>query len=179
MGNFAFLNCKLDRKYLFAYILAFLCSVMCGIVLCKTTNCNIFLQNVVDEYIYNVFNFLNSAFIFSHICAGLIYFYLIFLISRFTKFKYLTLICVFIRGIFFGLYCCILCSTSFSGVIVCVFVYLPTNFISFALGWLVASVAVTRDLAYALAYPAGFAAADLVIFLIFLNIIFRLAISIV
>lgn len=179
MGNFSFLNLKLDKKYLFVYILAFLCSIICGIVLCKTTNCNIYLQNVVSDYIYNSFNYRNSAFIFSHLCASLIYFFLIFFISRVNNLKYLSLICVFVRGVFFGLYCCILCSTSFSGVVVCVFVYIPTNLISFALGFLIASLATVPDISYSFLYPAALALLDLLVFIIFLNIIFRLAISIV
>ena len=180
MRNFSFCGYKWDKKFFFAFLVAVVCSIICGIVLYKPVISNIYLRNLVYDYVYNVFNFKNSALIFPHLLVGLIYLYAAFLLAYFTKFKYLTLIFVFLRGLFFGIYIAIIMSAnSFGGVVVGLIVYIPSSLVSFALCYLVVEFCKLCDGNIAFILPAAAAVLDTLIFIILLNLVFRAVIAIV
>lgn len=134
MRNLSFCGDKWDKKYALAFIITLICSIICGIVLCKCVNHNAYLRNLASDYVYNVFNFKNSNIVLPHLLGDLLYLYIFFLISYFTKFKYINLIFVFLRGIFFGIYTALIITVcAFSGVIAVIFVFIPATLISFAL----------------------------------------------
>ena len=127
MRNLSFNECKCDLRYLIAVIITFICAIICGIVLYKVASINIYFKNFAEDYVYYVFNFKNSKLIFSHILSELIYIYLFFIIGYFTRFKYLTLILVFIRGLYFTVYVAILFElVTFGGITVAILVFIPT-----------------------------------------------------
>ncbi len=101
MRNLSFCGVKWDKKYALAFIIALICSFICGIVLCNFINYSTSLLNLADDYVYYVFNFKNGNIIFPHLLGDMLYFYIFFLISYFTKFKYLNLIFVFFKGALF------------------------------------------------------------------------------
>ena len=180
MRNFSLCGYKWDKKYFFAFLIAVICSIICGIVLYKPVISNIYLRNLVIDYVYNIFNFKNSALIFPHFLVGLIYLYTLFLIAYFTKFKYCTLVLVFLKGVFFGIYIAIIMSANaFSGVVVGIIVYIPSSIISFVLCYLIVEFCRVCDNKFAPFLPAAAAVVDTVIFVILLNLVFRAVIAIV
>lgn len=180
MRNFSLSSYKWDKKYFFAYLIAVTCSIICGIVLYKPVISNIYLRDLVYDYVYNIFNFNNAALIFPHFLVNLIYFYTVFLIAYFTKFKYATLIFAFFKGVFFGIYITIIMSANaFSGIIVGIIVYIPSTIISFVLCYLVIEFCKNFDIKFALILPALVAVVDTIFFVILLNIVFRAIIAIV
>ena len=180
MRNFSICGYKWDKKYFFAFIIAVICSIICGIVLYKPVISNIYLRNLVFDYIYNVFNFKNASLIFPHLLVGLIYLYVVFFIAYFSKLKYLTLIFVFIKGLFFGTYIAIIMSAySFGGIVVGLIVYIPSTLISFALCYFIVEFCKVIDNKYVFIMPAAAAVVDTIIFAILLNVVFRAVIAIV
>ena len=180
MRNLNLCGYKWDKKYFFAFLIAVICSIICGIVLYKPVISNIYLRNLVYDYVYNVFNFKNSALIFPHLLVGLVYLYAVFLIAYFTKLKYLTLILVFLRGIFFGIYIAIIMSANaFGGIVVGLIVYIPSSLISFAFCYLIVEFSKICDNNIAFILPAVAAVLDTIIFAILLNLVFRAVIAIV
>lgn len=180
MRNLSLCGYKWDKKYFFAFLIALVCSIICGIVLYKPVISNIYLRNLVCDYIYNVFNFKNSALIFPHILGCLVYFFAVFLIACFTKFKYLTLIFVFLKGLFFGVYVAIIMTVnSFGGIIVGVIVYIPVSLVGFAFCYLLAEFCGCCDKKYAPALPVIATLCDTLIMIILVNLIFRVVIIIV
>ena len=180
MRNFSICGYKWDKKYFFAFLIAVICSIICGIVLYKPVISNIYLRNLVCDYVYNIFNFKNSALIFPRLLVGLIYFYAVFILAYFTKFKYLTLIFVFLKGVFFGVYISIIMSANaFGGIVVGLIVYIPSSLISFALCYLIVEFFKTFDSKYTFFLPAAAAVLDTVIFVILINLVFRAVIAIV
>lgn len=180
MRNFSFVSKKWDKKYLIAFLIALICSIICGIVLYKTVISNIYFRNLVSDYVYNVFSFKNSALIFPHLLISLVYLYVVFLIAYFTKFKYVTLIFVFLKGIFFGIYISIIMSVnSFGGIVVGIVVYIPSSLIVLIFSYLIAEFCKKIDNKYAVFMPAAATAIDTLIFAILINILFRAVIAIV
>ena len=180
MRNFSFAGNKWDKKYLLAFLLALICSIICGIVLYKPVISNIYMRNLVSDYVYNVFNFKNSSLIFPHLLISLVYLYVVFLIAYLTKLKYATLIFVFLKGIFFGVYISIIMSVySFGGIVVGIVVYIPSSLIVFILSYLIAEFCRKLDNKYAVFAPAAATAIDTLIFVILINILFRAVIAIV
>lgn len=180
MGNLFLRINKCDKKYLLAALITFICAFICGIVLCIFVNINIYFKNFADDYIFYVFNFKNGSLIFSHFFTELIYFYLFFLIAYFTKFKYLTLIFLFIRSIFFALYTSILFGlSSFGGVIVAIFVFIPTTFISLCLCCIIAETCRCINRKYVFIMPLVLSVIVTLFMLLSVNVIFRVVIIIV
>lgn len=180
MRNFSLCGYKWDKKYFFAFLIAIICSIICGIVLYKPVISNIYLRNLVYDYIYNVFNFKNTALIFPHLLVSLIYLYVVFLLAYFTKFKYFTLVFVFLRGVFFGIYIAILMSAnSFSGIVVGIIVYIPSSLISFVLCYILVEFCKLFSSKVPYLIPAVAAVLDTLIFVILLNLVFRAVIAIV
>ena len=180
MRNLHYNAIKWDKKYLFGFFIALICSIICGIVLYKPVTANEYFRNFALDYVYNVFNFENGPLILTHLLSDLIYLYIFFFICYFTKFKYLTLILVFLRGLFFGVYMVILIGVNaFGGVIVAVFVFVPSTIISVALCLFVAMSCRKFNKKYVLFLPALLAILDLLIYLLLINLVFRIIIIIV
>lgn len=180
MRNLSFKGCKCDLRYLIAVIITFLCAVICGIVLYKTVSINIYFKNFTENYVFYVFNFKNSKLIFSHILSELIYIYIFFLICYFTKFKYLTLIIIFIRGLYFAVYAAILFElVTFGGITVAILVFIPTYLISLVFCWVTAEFCKSINKKYVFFLPAILALANTIIMVILVNVVFRVVIVIV
>lgn len=180
MRNLSCCRPKWDKKYFFAFLITLVCSLICGIALCDYVTRNEYLRNLACDYIFNVFNFKNSALIVPHVLGDILYFYIFFLIGYFTKFKYLTLIFLFLRGIFFGVYVVLLvCVNSFGGVIVTVFVFVPATLISVAVCYLLVEFGRCWDNKFVFAVPAALALMDCLVLLILINLVFRVVIIIV
>ena len=129
-----------DKKFIIAFAIALICAIICGIVLYKTVIFNEYFFNFASDYVFYVFNFENATLLISKLITDVIYFYIVFAISYFTNLKYLSLIPVFLRGVFFGVYTAILISANaFSGTIVAIFVFIPASLISFAICFLIAA----------------------------------------
>lgn len=133
MGNFSYLKDGLDKRYLLAAVITLICGIVCGIVLYKLVNINIYIINFASDYVYEVFAFKNGALILTRFIYGVFFAYLFFGIAHFTKLKYLTLALIFIRSIMFAIYAAVLISiNSFGGSVVAFTVYIPSFAVSFA-----------------------------------------------
>lgn len=180
MRNFSFGDFSCDKKYIAASIIALICSIVCGIVLYEISNITIYFVNFANDYIFYVFNFKNGNLISPHLAGELFYLYLIFITSYFTKFKYLSLIFLFIRGIYFTVYSAILCSlTSLGGVTVAILVFIPSSLVSLALCCLIAQSCGVFNKKIAFFVPAICALINTLILLILINLLFRAVIVIV
>lgn len=180
MRNLSCSKIKWDKKYFFAFIITLICAIICGIVLYKPVISNEYFIDFALDYVFNVFNFKNSALLFTHILSDLIYLYIIFLICGFTKLKYLTLALIFFRGLFFGVYSAVLIGVnSFGGVVVAVFVFIPSTLASILLCFLMAELANKLNNKFAPFAPAAFAVADLVLYALLINVLFRIVVAIV
>ena len=180
MRNLSFCGVKWDKKYALAFIIALICSFICGIVLCNFINYSTSLLNLADDYVYYVFNFKNGNIIFPHLLGDMLYFYIFFLISYFTKFKYLNLIFVFLRGLLFGLYTALIISVgAFGGVMVIIFVFVPATLISLAACYFIGEFCIRADKRYCFFIPAVCALADCIVMLLLVNVLFRVVIIIV
>ena len=176
--SFNIKNC--DKKYLIAFLIVLICSIICGIVLYTPVVNNIYFIDFGSEYVFNVFTFNNGSLFLSHLLADLIYFYIFFFICYFTKWKYLTLIFLYIRGLFFGLYTVVLlCITTFSGLLVTLLVFIPSTAISLLLCFILAETCkiINRKIVFFL--PAILALIDGIILMLLINVLFRIVIIIV
>lgn len=169
-----------DKKFILAFAITLICAIICGIILYKPVNNNIYLRNFAENYVYNVFNFKNSQLLLTHLIADIIYLYIIFVISYFLKFKYLALIFIFLRGLFFGAYTTILIGLSaFGGVVVTIFVFVPSTLLFFVLCYIVAECCTILYKTYALCLPLVLSIIDCVIYALLINALFRIIIIIV
>ncbi len=180
MRNLSFCKLKWDKKYLIAFSVTLICAIISGIVLYIFANINIYFENYAHDYVYFVFNFKNGNLIFPHLLSETIIIYIIFSVCYFTKFKYLTLIIFFIRGIYFTVYTAILIElNTFGGITVAVFVFIPTSFCSLFFGILIAESCKIINKKYIFVVPVVLAVVNTLLFLILINIVFRLIIVIV
>ena len=180
MRNLSLFAKNRDKKYFLAFIITLACSIICGIVLFKLVNINIYFKEFTSNYIYYVFNFKNSKLIFTHILSEVFYLYLFFVIGYFTRFKYISLILVFIRGIYFSIYTCILIGmNAFGGITVAVIVFIPASFISLVLCFFTVELCKVIDKRYCFVFPAAFALINTLILVLLVNIVFRVIIVIV
>jgi len=169
MRNLSFNGYKWDKKYFIAAAVTLCCAIISGIVLFKLGDLSIYFVNFANDYIYFVFNFKNGSIIFPHILSELFYLYLFFLIAYCTRMKYFTLVLVFVRGMLFTVYACILlCATAFGyffiSLICCVFVSDVCRFV---------------NKRYVLFMPALLAVANTLVLLVLINVVFRVIIVIV
>lgn len=175
-----FCEYKPDKKFLIAFAITLICAIICGIVLYKPVTCNEYFRNFTAEYVYNAFNFKNAAILLPHLLADLIYLYILFFICYFTKFKYAALSLIFIRGIFIGVYSVLLVAVcSFSGVLVLLLIFLPSNLIPIAFCLIIMECCKLFDKKFAVAVPAVFSVFSLIILILLLNVVFRIIIIIV
>lgn len=180
MRNLSSCGYKWDKRFFFAFLITLVCAFVCGIVLYKPVTVNVYFIELGYTYVFRVFNFKNTVLFFTHFFSDLIFFYVIFLICYFSKFKYLSLILIFLRGLFFGIYVAILAGASaFGGVMVMVFVFLPATLISLALCYGVAEFCKICNQKFVFAIPAVLAIADGIVMLLLINVVFRLVIIIV
>lgn len=180
MRNLSFKEFSCDKKYIIGAVITLICAIISGIVLYKLSNVNIYFVNFANDYIFNVFNFRNGKLIFPHLLSELIYLYTFFLIAYFTKFKFLTLIILFGRGIYFAIYASILFSlNSLGGITVAVLVFIPSSAISIIFCCLIADSCRIINKKYVFFIPAICAVINTLILLVLINVIFRVIIVIV
>ncbi len=180
MRNLSFCVKNCDKKFLLSFLITLGCSIICGIVLCSLVKTNIYFINFGNEYVFNVFSFDSTPLFFTHFLADAIYFYAFFLICYFTKFKYFTLIFLYIRGLTFGIYTAILFGvTSLSGSIVAIFVFIPATLVSFIICFLITETCRKFDKWWALLLPLALSLIDSIILILFVNVVFRIVIIIV
>ena len=180
MRNLSFKGIKWDKKYFIAALIVLLCSIICGIVLYITIDVHVYFINFAEDYVYYVFGFQNTSIIFSHLLSDLFYFYIFFLISYFTKFKYLTLIFIFIRGIYFAVYASILFTViSFGGITVAVLVFIPISLLSLIFSCMICDCCRSVNKKYVFLIPAALALINMLILLLLINVLFRVVIVMV
>ena len=180
MRNLSFCVKKCDKKYVWAFIITLLCSIVCGIILYKPITVNVYIINFANDYVYNIFNFKNSTLFFTHFLADVLYFYVFFLICYLTKFKYITLIFIYLKGLFFGIYTAILvCIGSVGGIIVAIFVFIPATLLSFAICCAIAEICKCLGNRYAFFIPLALALINGIILMLLVNVLFRVVIIIV
>lgn len=174
-------NCfKWDKRYFFAFLITLFCSVICGIVLYKPVISNHYFIDFASDYVYNVFCFKNLPLFFHRLLSDLIYFYIVFFIIYFTKLKYLTLIFVFLKGLFFGVYVAVLFGiSSFGGGIVGIFVFIPSSLFSCVMIYVISEFCKIINTKYVFFMPLCLAVISCIIYLLLINIVFRVIIAIV
>ncbi len=180
MRNLSFNEFSCDKKYIIASVVTLICAIICGIVLYKLSNINVYFVNFANDYIFYVFNFKNSKLIFPHLLGELFYMYLFFVTAYCTKFKFLTLIILFVRGIYFAIYSAILFSlNSLGGITVAVLVFIPASVVSIIFCYLIAESCRIINKKYVFFVPAVCALINTLILIILTNILFRVIIVIV
>ena len=180
MRNLSFKEFSCDKKYIIASVITLICAIICGIVLYKLSNINVYFANFANNYIYYVFNFKNSKLIFPHLLVELFYLYIFFAVAYFTKLKFLTLLILFVRGIFFTVYAAILLSlNSLGGVTVAILVFIPATIISMVFCNLIADSCKIINKKIVLFVPAVCALIDTLFLIILVNLLFRVIIVIV
>lgn len=179
MRNLSFKGAKWDKKYVLAFLITLGCAIICGIVLCIFIENNSYFDVFTKDYVYYVFNFQNGSLIFSHLLVDLLYFYAIFLVCFFCKFKLISLIFVFLRGIIVGIYVSLLFAVSaIGGATVAIFVFLPTSLVSLFMCLVVAECCKLIKRKYAFIFPAVLAVISTLVLVFLVNVLFRLVIVI-
>jgi len=180
MRILSFKSIKWDKNFLISFIITLICSIICGIVLCKIALNYIYFTNIACEYVDKVFLFKTWDLIFPRFIADLLYLFAIMLICRFTKLKYLTLIFIFLRGFFFGMYTAVLvCVNAVGGVLAIIFVFIPSSLVSIALCYFITELCKVCNDKYLLLIPIILTLADCLITILLLNVVFRVVIIIV
>ncbi len=171
---------KWDKKFLIAFLITLVCSIICGIVLFKPVTVNFYFIDFAEEYVFNVFNFDNSSIFLSHFLSDILYFYIFFFLCYFTRFKYLTLVFLYIRGLFFGIYVSILIVvSSVGGILVAVIIFIPSTLISVAVCFFISDFCRCIDKKIVFFVPAVLALIDGLILILLINVVFRVIIIIV
>lgn len=180
MRNLFFCGFKWDKKYLIAVLITLICAIISGIVLYIFANVNIYFENYAHDYVFYVFNFKNGSLIFPHLLSEVLIIYLVFVISYFTKLKYLTLVVFFIRGIYFAVYTAILIElNTFGGITVAIFVFIPVSLCSVLFCIFVIDTCKILNKKILFFVPVILAVVNTLLFIIQINIVFRLVIVIV
>ena len=180
MRNLSFKDYKWDKKYLYAVLITSICAIISGIVLYIFVNINIYFKNFTEEYVYYIFNFKNGDLIVPHFLSELLYAYVFFLIGYFTKFKYLTLVFVFIRCMYFAVYTAILIElNAFGGITVAILVFIPISIISIVFCCIITETCNSLNKKIVFFVPLIFAVLNTLILLLLVNLLFRVVIVIV
>ena len=180
MRNLSFNGLKWDKKYFIAVIIALICSIISGIVLYKLANISVYFCKYAEDYIFFIFNFKNGNLILPHILSELFYIYLFFIIGYFTRFKYLTLIFIFIRGLYFAVYTALLIElNALGGITVAVLIFIPVSVVSLFFCCLITDSCNILNKKLVLFAPAILAVTNTIIFLLLINVVFRVVIVIV
>ena len=169
-----------DKKYFLAFLITLLCSIICGIVLYKPVTTNVYIRNLGADYVFNVFNFNNTPLFFTHLIGDVLYFYIFFLLCYYTKLRYLTLVFLYLRGLFFGIYVVVLlCANSIGGILAAIFVFIPATLISVAVCYVLTEICKSFDKRYCLLVPLIISLIDGVVLMLLVNVVFRVVIIIV
>lgn len=180
MRTFDFFRCKIKKSSLIIYISTIISAIILGIVLCKTTQINPYMQNYASEYLYFVYNFRNLSLIVPHIFYELIYCYAFFFVAYFTRLKFIVLPVLFLRTLLCSMYAVLIVSASaFGGVLVVVFVFIPSSLIAIFANVLVAELCRCIQRRYVFFFPAVVALAAVLCEFLLLNVLFRVVIAIV
>lgn len=176
-------NCnklKWDIRYIIAYAVVIIASIICGIVLFKLGNISSYVFQYANSYVFYVFNFQNGSIFFSHFLSELFYLYVIFLLSYFTKLKIIAYPIIFLRTVFAVIYMAMLFSFfGAEGIIVAIIVFIPSYLCSIA--FLVILCEQCRQICRPLVFfcPAIIALINSVILLLLVNVVFRVIVVIV
>lgn len=180
MRNLSFKDYKWDKRYLTAVLITFICAIISGVVLYIFVNINIYFKNFAQDYAFYVFNFKNGNIIFPHLLSEILYLYLFFFVGYCTRFKYVTLIFIFIRGLYFAVYSAILIElNAFGGITVAILVFIPTSLFSIIFCCIIAETCKSINKKYVFFIPAVFAVINTLIMLLLINVVFRVVIVIV
>ena len=179
MRAFRFPELRWDKRYIISYIIAIFSAIICGIVLFKVTTMSIYLQNYASEYIYYVYNFKNGALVAQRLLYGLVYGYALFAIAYFTRRRYLAVPVLFFKAGLGAIYACMLISVGgFAGVLSVIFMFMPSSAVSLFLNIFLIENCKSFGRAAAPFLPLILTAADVIIFLLLLNVLFRVVIFI-
>ena len=174
MRIFSFPRIRLDKRCVIALISTALVAIICGIVLCKTTQVNPYMQNYASEYVYFVYNFRNVSLIFPHLFYELIYGYAFFLIAYCTRYRLFALPLLFLKCMITGVYVVLIISVStFGGTLAAVFVFIPVSLVSIFLNLFLIESCRFFNKKAALCMPAVFAVAVMLVEVVLLNVVFR------
>jgi len=180
MKTFYFFNAKLDKKFIICAIICFILGIICSIVLYKSIIYNIYFKNFASDYIFKVFNFKSGALAFSLFFSELVFLYAFVLISYFSKLKYLTLLLILLKSFFIGIYLIsLVCVNALSGVIVIVFVFLPTSIFALVLNFLSVELCFYFNDFKVIFLPLIFCVLNCLVLFILHNLIFRFIVAIV
>ena len=179
MRAFSFPELKWDKKYIIVYIVTIFLAIICGIVLCKTVFISVYLQNYASEYIYYVYNFHNGTLALQRLLYSLVYGYVSYGIAFFTKRRYFTIPILFLKAGLCGIYTCLLISVGgFAGMLTVIFLFIPSSLISLFLNIFLIENCKSFGNAVAPFLPLILAALDVIIYLLLLNVLFRVVIFI-
>ena len=180
MRILSFKGLKPDKKYLIAVIITLICAIVCGIVLYNLADMSFYFNDYAQNYVYCVFIFNNGELILPHFFGELFYLYIVFILAFFTKFKYLTLIPIFVKGLFFTLYAAVLFELNMlGGISVALIVYVPISLVSFSMCYLLSESCKIINKKIVFFFPAILAVINTLLFLLLINVVFRLIIVIV
>lgn len=170
---------KWNLKYFIAFGITVVLAIIFGIVLYKISGISSYLFNFANSYVCFVFNFNNASLFFSHLLSDLFYLYIVFLLSYFTKLKFLCVVLLFIKTFFTVFYCIVLFVLfSLEGIIVALLVFIPCYII-----WLLCFIVLFMhckcfESPFVFFVPAILSLADSVILLLLVNFVFRVIVVI-
>lgn len=180
MGIFGFKKFCWNKRYIISCIITLLLSIICGIVLYIIAGNYNYFKNFANIYVRYIFNFKNGKLFFSHFFGDLFLFYIAFLISYFIGRKFFTLPIIFFKGCYTVFYTLTLCLCIPSGGIPVAFlVFFPCSLLSLFCVYLIGEQCKAFNGRYAPVFPLYLSLATSLIFLIFVNVIFRFIVVIV
>lgn len=180
MRILSFDSIKWDKNYIIWLSVAFIASIICGIVLFKISNIGVFFFDYADEYVICIYKFDNGKLIFSHILRELVYIYAFFFIAYFTRFKVLSSLILFFRTLVCVFYCAVLfASFGIGGILAALIIYIPCFLVSLFLCYFAAEACRCVDKRYVFFFPAILAVASTLALVVLLNVVFRIFIVIV
>lgn len=179
MGTFNIFNKNFDKKYIILSLLTILLAIICGIVLCKYVIYSTYFRNFAVQYVSRVYKF-NFILVLTYFLSCLIYGYVILILTYYLKLKYVTLIFLFIKSLFFCVYVIALfCVNVLSGAVVAIFVYIPSYLISISTFILISETCSIINKRFVIFFPLILCAICSVIFFVLLNFVFRFIVAIV
>jgi hypothetical protein len=171
---------KQDKIYIICSILTILLAIMSGIVLFNTVNIDVYFVTLTNTYIYNILNFANTKLFFSVFFTQIFYLFIFFVFSYILRIRYITLIFIFIRVLFYTLYTLILCtSVSFGGLFIFFIVFLPYSILSLCCYLCLILFCQCINSRYIYLAPLILALGISIIYIVLINIPLRIFISIV
>lgn len=180
MRIFSFDKKQLDKRYIFAFIIVILCGTLCGIVLFKSAKINTYLKAYTQNYITNVYSFNNFSLVLPRLFCETAFCYAFYLLGSKGAIKFLTLIILFLRVLFVGIYTAMLFSCySFGGAMVAILVYVPLFLISVVCYFCSSQLSFCLNKKYRIFFPLALVLSGVVVQLILINVVFRMVIMIV